>query len=302
MAGLAKALVGGLVALTLLSGCGQDEVGTTDGWLLRIDTEEGADGELSGAVYLLYDPETGAASARRVPATALAAYGAGEVLLVNADHTWSLLDTTVGDEGSWGRITLYSISDEETRSVPVRTWAGEAGLRPVAAAFDPAAPDLLRVVDTHGLVWKVDIAGRRATRDGDLPRRQGWAFHNRFDMNSGGPLLEDDDPTTDRTLPAGAATDGPVVRQGGLLIELRPRDRGRRTEAPGLPALPACKGFSHGFTDSAGVSWFFCSDHVRVEAYRLGKGSAAWKAYGKPSAKVIPDDAVGLSVVLPPVG
>lgn len=294
--------MGGLVALTLLSGCGQDEVGTTDGWLLRIDTEVGADGELSGAVYLLYDPETGEVSARRVPATALAAYGVGEVLLVNADHTWSLLDTTVGDEGSRGRITLYSISDEETRSVPVLTWAGEAGLRPVAAAFDPVAPHLLRVVDTHGRVWKVDIAGRQVTRDGDLPRRQGWAFHNRFDENTGEPLLEVEDPATDRTLPAGTAADRPVVRQGGLLIEFRPRDRGRRTEAPGLPALPSCKGFSNGFTDSAGVSWFFCSDYVRVGAYRLVKGGTAWKAYGEPSAKVIPDDAVGLSVVLPPVG
>jgi len=305
-AGLAGGVL--LAVAVLAAGCGDEPSAagptesaspsasaTTGDWLLRFNTAEGADGEESRAVLVRYDPSTGAAQVRRLPGVLAGdAYADQQALLLSADHAWTLLDTRVPDaDAKAGRVTLYAVDGEGQRPVPVRTWAGEPGLVPAAAAFDPGDPSLLRVVDSANRVWKVDLAGQKATQDGALPLKDGWIFGNGFDKNTGEPYVESID--SDETVPAGNGDSDlrPVQRQGGTLLYYD------GTPVEGLPEMPC--GFAGGFTTKTGETWLFCADTPSIRAYRVEKGGSAWEPVGTPSRDVVPGVASELAVVLPPV-
>lgn len=300
----------GLLPLGLvLAGCG-DKASTghqptgsattasvADGdWLLRFNTAEGADGELSRAVLVSYDPTTGAARVRRLPGVLAGdSYADGQALLISADHAQTLLDTRVEPaDARHGRVTVYSVTGPGKQEVPVRAWSGQKSLVPAAAAFDPAQPGLLRVVDSANRVWKVDLAARTATQVGRLPLKSGWIFGNGFDKNTGEPYIESID--SEATVPAGNGDDDvrPVARQGGTVLYYD------GTPVAGLPTVPC--GFTGGFTTAAGETWLFCADTPSLQAYRLPKGGTAWQKFGTASRDVLPGAASELAVVLPPVG
>ena len=303
------AAVAALVAATVTA-CG-DEVapdrareGHTDApaaaadgdWLLRFTTAEGPDGERSRAILVRYDPATGAASSRTLPPVTSVDAGQDEqVLLVSADHAWALPDTGVpGTQARTGRLVLYSVAGDTTRTVDIRAVTGKPALRAVAWAFDPADADVLRVVDSDHTVWKVDLASSTATRETTLRTGGGWIYANGFDKLTGAPYVERIDSEDTRPPGNGDADLRPVERQGGTLV----RVDGETLD--GLPQPPC--GFAGGFRFDGGVAWLFCADTPSITAYQAHPGGASWHAVGRPSPKIVPETAAELSFVLPPVG
>jgi hypothetical protein len=267
----------------------------TGDWLLRFITAGGADGEQIRAVYITFNPTTGAAAARSLPSTTASDASQDEqVLLVSADHRLAIPDTGVPNkEARTGKLVLYSVTDDATETLDIRAVTGQPGLVAVAWAFDPNDADILRVVDTDRMVWKVDLAAKSATHEGQLPKRAGWIFGNGFDKSSGEPYIESID--SDETEPAGNGDSDvrPVERQGGTLI----RYEGESLD--GLPKPPC--GFAGGFTFTDGDAWLFCADTPSVSAYRLGEGADSWEPAGAASPKIIPGAAVEMTFALPPL-
>jgi hypothetical protein len=300
------ALLAALVA-TGLSGCGDKSAGKPsapamtdssvhDGdWVLRFSTAGGVDGEKVGAVYVRYNPTTGAAAVRKLPAlTATDASTDEEALLVSADHAWAIQDTGVPkSQASTGKLLLYSVSSDETKTLDIRALTGKPDLRATGWAFDPAVANVLRVVDADHAVWTVDLAAQTASQAGTLPNRDGWIFGNGFDKNTGEPYIESID--SDQTEPAGNGdTDtSPVQREDGTLVRYDGQELG------GLPQPPC--GFGGGFRFDDGTTWMFCADTPSISAYRIAKDGTSWEPYGEPSADVVPGEAVALSFALPPV-
>jgi hypothetical protein len=264
-------------------------------WLLRFTTAEGADGEQSRSVYVRYNPTTGDATARSLPAVIASDASQDEqALLVNADHTLAVPDTAISAaERRSGRLTIYSVTGDTTDTLDIRALTGKPDLRAVAWAFDPADADLLRIVDSARVVWKVDLASKSASQERTLPSRDGWIYGNGFDKETGEPYIESID--SDQTEPAGNGDSDvrAVERQGGSLI------RYDGAELDGLPKPPC--GFAGGFAFDDGIVWLFCADTPSIAAYQAHPGGASWHAYGLPSAKVVPTAAAELSFALPPV-
>jgi hypothetical protein len=303
---------------TALSGCGDtsgDKAGTPAGagagtsaaksaeakadngdWLLRFTTAEGADGEQARAVYVRYNPTTGAAASRSLPPVIASDASQDEqALMVSADHAKAIPDTGVPKaESRSGRLTVYSLSSDATQTVDIRALTGQADLKPVGWAFDPTAPDVLRVVDSGLGVWKVDLAAKSAKLERTLPHRDGWIFGNGFDKATGEPYIESID--SDQTEPAGNGDSDtrPVQRQGGTLL---------RYDGEPLVDLPKppC-GFAGGFQYDDGSAWLFCADTPSIAAYRATRGGASWEAFGTPSSAIVPNAAAELTFALPPVG
>jgi hypothetical protein len=264
-------------------------------WLLRFTTAEGADGEQSRSIYVRYNPTTGAATARTLPAlTASDASADEQVLLVSADHTRAIPDTSVpADQAATGRLLMYSLNSDATETLDIRAVSGKAGLKAVAWAFDPTAVGVLRVVDSDQIVWKVDLATRSAVQESRLPERSGWIFGNGFDKNSGEPYIESID--SDQTEPAGNGDSDsrPVERQGGTLV----RYDGEALD--GLPKPPC--GFAGGFQFTGGTAWLFCADTPSITAYQAVTDGTTWHQFGAASTDVVPGVAAELSFALPPV-
>jgi hypothetical protein len=264
-------------------------------WLLRFTTAEGADGERARSVYVRYNPATGAASARSLPAViASDASQDQQVLLVSADHTRAVQDTAVPrTERRTGRLTIYSVTADTTETLDIRAVTGQPDLQAVAWAFDPVDPDVLRVVDSTRAVWKVDLATTSATQEGTLPARDGWIFGNGFDKNTGEPYIESID--SDQTEPTGNGDSDTraVQRQDGTLI------RYDGAELADLPKPPC--GFAGGFRFAGGEAWLFCADTPSIATYRLDEAGNSWQAFGMPSPKVVPAVAAELTFALPPV-
>jgi len=306
----ATAVLAAALVATSLSGCGDRQAGrpeaptTTESpaqagegaWLLRFTTAVGADGERAGAVYVRYDPATGATSVRRLPpVTASDASPQEDALLVSADHTLAVQDTAVPrSQARTGKLLLYSLTGDQTRTLDLRAATGKPGVVAAAWAFDPTVADVLRVVDTDGVVWKVDLGASTASRESTLPSRDGWIFGNGFDPETGEPYIESID--SDQTEPAGngVADTRPVARQGGTLFAY---DGG---DLDGLPK-PPCD-FAGGFRFDDGTAWLFCGDTPQVTAYQAVPNGTTWHRYGSPSTAVVPGAAVDLSFALPPVG
>jgi hypothetical protein len=265
-------------------------------WLLRINTDGGADGELTTAVYLHFTPSTGAITIHQLPGLAtLDTYSGSQALMVSADQKYALLDSAVSRvDKAHGRLSLYPTAPGKRVFLDLRALTGMKGLRPVGVAFDPTDGEVLRVVDDKLRVWKVDPVARTAARVGALRLRSGWIFANGFDKNTGLPYIED--INSSKTEPAGNGDDDvrPVERSGGTLWT----DVGDGTTTSG-PALPC--GFGSGFNEKDGTRWIFCADTPRITAYRLEKGAEKWRQVGVPSKAVIPATADELPVVLPPV-
>jgi hypothetical protein len=300
-------LAAALVALGL-GGCGDatdarpssttsaDSATAGDGeWLLRFTTAGGADGERTRAVYVRYSPATGAAAARALPSvTASDAAPDEETLLVSADHSRAIQDTGVPKaQARTGKLVLYSVNSEAAEELDIRAVTGKPGLEAVGWAFDPADADVLRVVDSDRVVWKVDLGAGTAVEESTLEVRDGWIFGNGFDRNTGRPYVESID--SDETEPAGNGdTDThPVERQGGTPF------RYDGSALDGLPA-PPCQ-FTGGFRFDDGTAWLFCADTPSITAYELAEGATSWKQNGVPSTDVVPNGAVELSFALPPV-
>jgi sugar lactone lactonase YvrE len=309
-----KRAVGAVSAALLtvaLSGCGS--TGASDGpkaagtsgsasamaadgdWLLRFTTAEGADGEQARSVYVRYDPTTGAASSRTLPAVTASDAGLDQqVLLVSADHTRAIIDTAVPKaERRSGRLTIFSVTSALTETLDIRAVTGKPDLQAVAWAFDPTAAAVLRVVDSGGAVWKVDLDAKSATQESQLPRRSGWIFGNGFDKATGRPYIESID--SDQTEPAGNGDSDtrPVERQGGELI------RYDGSDLVGLPKPPC--GFAGGFRFAGGEAWLFCADTPSIATYRLDEAGKTWQAFGMPSPKIVPEVAAEMTFALPPV-
>ena len=264
-------------------------------WLLRFTTAEGADGERSRSVFVTFNPATGAAHARSLPATTGGnASPDEEVLLVSADHAWAVRDTGVPRrEALSGKLVLYSVADASTRTLDLPAATGVPGVQAKAWAFDPTDAQVLRVVDTDLRVWKVDLATSKATAEAPLQTKDGWIFADGFDKTTGEPYIESID--SDETLPAGNGDSDtrPVQRQGGTLV----RYDGATLE--GLPKPPC--GFAGGFEFDGGLAWLFCADTPSITAYQAHADGASWHAFGTPSPKIVPKVAAEFSFVLPPV-
>jgi hypothetical protein len=309
----ALAATAAALVVTVLAGCGnatpdrasapaqsgsadtaQAQAGNGD-WLLRFTTAEGEDGEQARAVYVQYNPTTGAAQSRALPrVTASDASQDEQVLMVSADHRWAIPDTGVpGSESRTGKLTLYSLTSDATESLDIRALTGHPDLKAVGWAFDPTHAGLLRVVDSGLGVWKVDLAAKSATQEGTLPRRDGWIFGNGFDKATGEPYIESID--SDQTEPAGNGDSDtrPVEREGGTLL---------RYDGEPLDALPKppC-GFAGGFRYADGSAWLFCADTPSIAAYEAAKDGATWHRFGTPSQSVVPNAAAELTFALPPV-
>jgi hypothetical protein len=305
----ATAVTAVVLLVSALSGCGDTaapgsapSAGATSGaaagngdWLLRFTTAEGADGEQARAVYVRYNPTTGAATARSLPSvTASDASQDEQVLMVSADHTLAIPDTGVpGPEARTGKLTIYSLAGDATRTLDIRALTGQPDLKALGWAFDPTTADVLRVVDSALRVWKVDLAAKTATQESTLPRRDGWIFGNGFDKTTGEPYIESID--SDQTEPAGNGDSDtrPIQRQGGTLL---------RYDGEPLVALPKppC-GFAGGFQYDDGTAWLFCADTPSIAAYQAARDGASWHRFGTPSPRIVPNAAAELTFVLPPV-
>lgn len=277
---------------------GSSPAGTTAAegdWLLRFTTAEGADGEQSRSVYVRYNPTTGRATARSLPLVIASDASQDEqVLLASADHTRAVPDTAIPTaERRTGRLTIYSLTGQANQTLDIRALTGDPDLKPVAWAFDPTDADVLRVVDSDRVVWKVDLGSTSARKERTLPSRAGWIYGNGFDKETGEPYIESID--SDQTDPAGNGDSDarPVQRQGGTLL------RYDGAELDGLPTPPC--GFAGGFAFDGGVVWLFCADTPSIAAYQAHAGGASWHAFGMPSPKVVPASAAELSFALPPV-
>jgi hypothetical protein len=300
-------LAAALLLAVVASGCGDatpgparasrtDTAGVAAGdWLLRFATAEGADGEQSRAVYVHYDPATGAASARALPPQrTMDVSGDEQVLLVSADHRWALPDTAVPKaQARAGKLVIYSTTDDRTETLDVGAATGKDDVRAVGWAFDPTEAAVLRLVDSRLRVWRVDLSAHTATQERQLPRRAGWIFGNGFDKNTGEPYVESID--SDQTDPAGSGDSDtrPVERQHGTVVPYdgEPLD--------GLPTPPC--GVAGAFRFDDGRAWLFCADTPSIRAYVAGPSAGSWQAQGKPSARVVTPDVAELSYVLPPV-
>jgi hypothetical protein len=261
-------------------------------WLVGIISAGGADAETTSVTYISYDPSTGEASARKVPGIAGGSGdGADAALLVSADRRWAIPDLDIArNETSSGQVTVYSTSDQTTKKLDVRALTGQKDLKPVAHAFDPLRPEVLRVVDSRDGVWAVDVAAGKATSEGRLTQGN-WVFTNGFNHNTGVPWVESID--NDQTRPAGngVADTAPIQRAGGTLLP---------SGSDGIAKLPKnpCR-LAGGFTTMEGTSWVFCADAPQLTAYALPKGAQEWQKVGKPSTAVAPA-AAGVPLVLPP--
>ena len=263
-------------------------------WLLGITVAEGADAEVSSTVYVTYDPSTGEASARKVPGVQAGSTGDGSnaALLVSTDRTWAVPDVAVASkETKDGTVTLYSTTDQATKKLDLRALTKQKDLKPVAHAFDPQRPEVLRVVDTRERVWAVDVAAGKASSEGRLAQGP-WVFTNGFNHNTGVPWVESID-SADTLPPAnGVADTGPIQRSGGTVLP---------SASDALDAMPKSPcGLAGAFTTAEGTTWAFCADKPEVSAYTLAKGDTEWQAYGTPSSPVAPV-ASGVPLVLPPV-
>lgn len=264
-------------------------------WLLRFTTAEGADGEQSRPVLVRYNPTTGVAAVRSLPrSTATDASPDEEALLVSADHSRAIPDTSVPkDQSRTGKLLVYPVADDSTETLDIRALTGQPDLRALGWAFDPTAAEVLRVVDSELRVWKVDLTRQSASREGTLPRREGWIFGSGFAKNSGEPYIESID--SDQTDPAGHGDSdtSPVQRQGGTLV---------RYDGEPLADLPQppC-GFAGGFQYDDGSAWLFCADTSSITAYQAAKGGASWHKFGTPSPDVLPKTVAAVSFALPPV-
>jgi hypothetical protein len=269
--------------------------GAADGdWLLRFTTAEGADGEQERAVYVRYNPTTGAAVARSLPTvTASDSSQDEQVLLVSADQARAIPDTGVPKEqGRSGKLAIYALAGETTETIDIRALTGQGDLRAIAWAFDPTDAEVLRVVDADHEVWRVDLGADSAVKEGTLPRVEGWIFGNGFDKATGKPYIESID--SDETEPAGNG-DGdtrPVERQGGSLIRYDGED------LDGLPQPPC--GFAGGFRFDDGEAWLFCADTPSIAAFALNQDEESWEAFGVPSAEIVPGVAAEMTFALPP--
>ena len=80
-------------------------------WLLGLSSAGGADAEKATTTYVSYDPSTGVAHARKMPGVNTPSADPDDAaLLVSADRTWAIPDTSIPrDEGRSGRLTVYSV-------------------------------------------------------------------------------------------------------------------------------------------------------------------------------------------------
>ena len=307
-----------LTALLIASGCGDVEV-TSDSekksdtdqektpsaepaavdtsagegdWLLGMQSAGGADAEKSTTVYVTYNPSTGQATARKMPGvTAASASPELAALLVSADRQWAIPDTEIkGGATSSGKLEVYSLSSDGTKTINMRQRSGESGLKPIGWAFDPARADTLRVVDTASRVWAVNVAGGKATQEGTLAKGP-WVFTSGFNRNTGEPYMESIDSNVTNPPGNGPADTSPVTRGGGTVLA---NDSETLAE---LPASPCRVGA--GFTDANGTTWVFCADKPAISTYYLPEDGEEWTAYGKPSTAVAPEAAT-FPLVLPP--
>lgn len=263
-------------------------------WLISLSSAGGADAEKATTTYITYDPSTGAAHARTMPAVNTPNADVPDAaLLVSSDHRWAVPDTGVSraQEHS-GKLVVYSTTSSASRVIDIRQRTGDASLRALGWAFDPQKPASLRVVDSQSRVWSLDVSGGAATQTGTLTKGA-WVFADGFNRGSGAPYVES--ITSNATRPAGngQADTSPITRDGGTVLG---------SGSAGLAALPQspCR-LSAAFKTAAGTVWTFCADGPSLRTYVLAPGGQQWTAYGKPSAKVAPD-AAGFGFALPSSG
>lgn len=315
--GLVAALALGLLAsLALLAGCGSSDGGPQSGakdsaekaapdavrelgdkdWLLRLNLTGGADAEAATAVYLKLRPATGETSLTRLPpVTAGETYGGALSLLVNADHTYALTDATVSrSDRRRGQLSVYALEGgtPSARQIDLRRATGKQGLEPIAASFDPADADLVRVVDTAHRVWSVSLSGRATKLESRLATRTGVVFNGGFDPNSGLPFVENVDTGITSPPHNGFEDTRPTERSGGLLLDL--------TGGPpkGMPD-PDCA-FGTGFKAADGSAWAFCIRGSQLDSEHLAAGGRKWAPVGPPVTGVVNGRTSELPFVLPP--
>lgn len=271
-----------------------DDLGAEE-WMLRFNLAGGADGAETTALYVRFTPKTGAAETLEMPAVLAAeATGDGVALLVNADHTWAIPDAKINPkEAASGQLNIYPVAGGAPTSLDFGAATGDAKALPVGWAFDPGDANVLRVVDAANVVWKVDFAARKATKEAALEKTDMQFFANGFDKNTGEPYLVRVD-SNDTVPPGNGDLDkiAPLTRDGGSLLV---PSGGKYA---GLPD-PGCD-YSTGFLDAQKTAWVFCTEDGVVTTVRHRKDDATFEPYGKPSGDVVPPSAGEFPVVLPP--
>lgn len=307
-----------VLATVLLVGCGEVEITSKDGdtksdktpstspsaaadvdtsagegdWLLGITTAGGADGEATQTTYIVFNPSTGKATARKIPSAEEASATPEQAsLLVSTNRLYAITDTAVPrSQGLSGRLKVYSLASGATKVVDIHQRTGDDSVKPIAWAFDPARDDTLRVVDTKYRVWSLSVAGGKATAETTLPHGD-WVFTNGFNPNTGEPWVESIDSDATRPAGNGEADKSLVTRLDGTVLPAESHAFSK------LPASPCRLGA--GFTTQAGVTWAFCADDPTLSTYYLPKDGTKWTAFGKPSPSLAPE-AEGFPLVLPP--
>jgi hypothetical protein len=261
-------------------------------WLLGLSSAGGADAEKATTTYLNYNPSTGVTHIRKMPGVNTPSADPDDAaLLVSTDRKWAIPDTSITrDEGRSARLTVYSVTSGASKVIDMRDRTGDSSITPLAWAFDPSAPESLRVVDSRNRVWLLNLGGGGASRAGTLPRGP-WVFADGFNHNTGQPYVES--ITSDVTKPAGngVADKTAVARDGGTVLA------SGSAVLTKLPQSPCRLGAA--FTDGQGTTWTFCADSPSIKTFYLSKNGQQWTAYGKPSGAVAPI-AAGFPLVLPP--
>lgn len=289
-----KRLVPAVAALALLAGCGEvapgdsaDEGGGKGRqWVLRFDTSDGsADGESIAGLYLTITPETGKMQRVEVPATlAAAASGPVKALLVDSRHEFALRDTRPPRADRVAhQVRMYSLADGSVKTLDL------GDVTPDYVAFVPDQPKLTVVSGRE--VWQVDQSTGEATKVGRIKLKPQWLYLGGFTADTAMPYVEKANAfVTDP--PGYSVTDKvPIQRGGGSVLV------SNTGNLAGLPKTDC--DLVGGFTDADNSSWAACVKGTDLQMLKLD--GEKWQNYGKKFTDVVPEAAVEMPFLLPPL-
>ena len=264
-------------------------------WLLALSSAGGVDAENATTTYVTYDPSTGLARARELPDGAhpeRRARGRRRCWSVPTGAGPSRTPASRRTSRSSGRLTLYSLTSQQTKVIDIRQRTGDAGAKAFAWAFDPEQAEALRVVDSRNQVWSVNVSGGQAVKTGTLPAGPTGSSTTGSTPTPASPTSRASPPRRTPTRPATAQpTPAPSPARAAPSWS---------SDSEGLAELPAspCRLAppSPPATVRRGRS---APTAPRSGPSTCPHGQRDWSSYGKPSNGVAPE-AAGFLFALPP--